>query len=66
MEKRSKEGMQAKYDYITQYQKENYKMFSAQLKKEEYNALKELLQIKKLSNADFVRYAYECLLSGKI
>lgn len=66
MEKRSKEGMQSKLDYISQYNKENYKFFAAQLKKEEYQDLKELLERKKLSNADFVRYAYECLLSEKI
>lgn len=66
MERRSKEGLQAKYDYIAEYKKENYSMFSAQLKKEEYQALKELLERKKLSNAEFVRYAYECLLSEKI
>lgn len=66
MERRSKEGLQAKYDYIAEYKKENYSMFSAQLKKEEYNELKELLQLKHMSNAEFVRYAYECLLSGRI
>lgn len=66
MEKRSKEGLQAKYDYITRYQKENYKMFSAQLKKDEYKELKELLEIKHLGNAEFIRYAYEKLLSGEI
>ena len=66
MEKRSKECMQSKLDYISQYNKENYKFFSAQLKKEEYKELKELLQLKHLGNAEFVRYAYEKLLSEQI
>lgn len=66
MEKRSKECMQSKLDYISQYNKENYKFFSAQLKKEEYKELKELLEIKHLGNAEFIRYAYEKLLSGEI
>lgn len=66
MEKRSKEGMKAKYDYISRYHKANYSMFSAQLRKEEYKELKELLQLKHLGNAEFVRYAYEKLLSGEI
>ena len=66
MERRSKEGMKAKYDYITRYNKENYKFFTAQLKKEEYKELKELLEIKRLGNAEFIRYAYEKLLSGEI
>lgn len=63
MERRTKEGMQAKYDYITQYQKEKYSMFSAQLKKEEYTDLKELLKNKNMTNADFVRWAVEKLRS---
>lgn len=66
MERRTEQGMKAKYDYITRYQKENYSMFSAQLKKEEYKELKELLEKKHLGNAEFVRYAYEKLLSGQI
>ena len=66
MERRSEQGMKAKYDYITRYQRENYKMFSAQLKKEEYKELKELLERKHLGNAEFIRYAYEKLLSGQI
>lgn len=66
MEKRSKEGMKAKYDYITRYNKENYQFFTAQLRKEEYKELKELLQKKRLGNAEFIRYAYEKLLSGQI
>ena len=63
MERRTKEGMQAKYDYITDYQKKNYSMFSAQLKKEEYTDLKELLKAKGMTNADFVRWAIEKLRS---
>lgn len=66
MERRSKEGLQAKYDYIAKYNKENYKFFTAQLKKEDYESLKELLARKHLGNAEFVRYAYEKLLSGQI
>ena len=66
MENRSEQGIKAKYDYITRYQKQNYSMFSAQLKKEEYKELKELLQLKHLGNAEFIRYAYEKLLSGEI
>jgi len=61
MEKRTKEGLKSKYNYISQYQKENYSMFSAQLKKEEYKELKELLKRKGMTNADFVRYAMEKL-----
>ena len=63
MEKRSKKGLQSKYDYISRYQKENYSMFSASLKKEEYVELKEMLKQKNMSNADFVRYAMERLRS---
>ena len=63
MEKRTKEGMQAKYDYITDYQKKNYSMFSAQLKKEEYTELKDLLRTKGMTNADFIRWATEKLRS---
>ncbi len=62
----SEKALKNKYDYITRYQKQNYKMFSAQLKKEEYKELKELLEIKRLGNAEFIRYAYEKLLSGEI
>jgi len=63
MERRTKEGLQAKYDYITDYQKDHYSMFSAQLKKEEYTDLKELLKSKGMTNADFVRWATEKLRS---
>ena len=66
MEKRSKEGMQSKLDYISQYNKENYKFFTAQLKKEEYKELKELLEQNHMSNAEFVRYAFDKLRSGEI
>ena len=66
MERRSQKGMKAKYDYIARYQKENYKTFSAQVKKEEYKEIKELLINKKMGNADFIRYAYEKLLNGEI
>lgn len=62
----SEKALKNKYNYITRYQKENYKMFSAQLKKEEYKEVKDLLARKKLGNAEFVRYAYEKLLSGEI
>jgi len=63
MEKRSKTGLQSKYDYISRYQKENYSMFSASLKKEEYVELKEMLKQKGMTNADFIRYAMEKLRS---
>lgn len=63
MERRTKEGMKAKYNYITKYQKNNYSMFSAQLKKEEYIDLKELLRAKGMTNADFVRWATEKIRS---
>lgn len=63
MERRTKEGMKAKYSYITKYQKNNYSMFSAQLKKEEYTDLKELLRAKGMTNADFVRWATEKIRS---
>lgn len=66
MERRTKKGLQAKYNYISKYNKENYKFFTAQLKKEDYENLKDLLEKKHLGNAEFVRYAYEKLLSGQI
>ena len=66
MERRSEKGLQAKYDYIARYQKENYKTFSAQIKKEEYKEIKDYLVSKKMGNAEFIRYAYEKMLSGII
>jgi hypothetical protein len=57
---------ESKYEYIDNYKKEKYSMFSAQLKKEEYADIKELLRIKNMTNADFIRYAYEMLKSGRI
>jgi len=57
------EGKQKQLKYIDDYNKKNYSMFSAQLKKEEYTELKELLKNKKMSNAEFVRWATEKLRS---
>ena len=57
------EGKQNQLKYIDDYNKKNYKMFSAQLKKEEYTELKELLKSKGMSNADLVRFAVEKLRS---
>lgn len=61
-----KKYSQSKYEYIDDYKKKNYSMFSAQLKKEEYADIKELLRLKNMTNADFIRYAYEMLKSGRI
>ena len=58
-----KKYSQSKYEYIDDYKKKNYSMFSAQLKKEEYTDLKELLKSKGMTNADFVRWATEKLRS---
>lgn len=67
MEKyRTEEGMKAKYQYINEYNKENNKMFSAMLKKDEYQELKELLQQKGYTNASFIRYALDKLRNGEI
>lgn len=57
---------ESKYKYIDDYKKDHYSMFSAQLKKEEYNDIKELLKHKGMSNAEFIRYAAEQLRSGRI
>ena len=57
------EGKINQLKYINDYNKNNYKMFSAQLKKEEYTDLKELLNSKKMTNADFIRWATEKLRS---
>ena len=57
------EGKQNQLKYINDYNKKNYSMFSAQLKKEEYTELKELLKSKGMSNADLVRFAVEKLRS---
>lgn len=57
------EGKQNQLKYINDYNKKNYSMFSAQLKKEEYNEIKELLARKNMTNADLVRLALEKLRS---
>ena len=50
-------------DYLMRYTQENYVTFGAKIKKEEYEELKELLKNKKMSNADFIRWATEKLRS---
>jgi hypothetical protein len=54
---------ESKYKYIDDYKKEHYSMFSAQLKKEEYDEIKELLRSRGMSNAELVRFAVEKLRS---
>ena len=53
----------SKYKYIDDYKKKYYSMFSAQIKKEEYDEIKELLKLRNMSNADLVRFALEKLRS---
>ena len=50
-------------DYLLRYTQENYVTFGAKIKKEEYTELKELLNNKKMTNADFIRWATEKLRS---
>lgn len=57
------EGKQHQLQYISDYNKKYYSMFSAQLKKEEYTEIKELLKLKNMTNADLVRFAVEKLRS---
>lgn len=59
MEKRTKKGMKAKYKYINEYTNENYKTFGAKMKLDEYYEIKELLDKKGITNAEFIRFAYE-------
>lgn len=61
MQNRSKEGIKAQADYINNYQKENYKIFSCRLKKDEWEYINNILKEKKLSKPDFVKYAAEKL-----
>ena len=61
MEKRSKNGIREKYKYIKKYTNERYKTFGAKIKVEEYYEIKELLNKKGITNAEFIRLAYEKL-----
>ena len=59
MEKRSEKGMKSKLNYINEYTNENYKTFGAKIKIEEYYELKDELNKKNITNAEFIRWAYE-------
>ena len=52
--KKQRNYTQAKYDYIT---------FGTKLKIEEYEELKEMLEAKGMTNADFIKWAIEKLRS---
>lgn len=55
------ENIKNKFDkikYNVEYNKENYKKFGCNLKKEEYNNINELLKEKNMNKAEFVRWAY--------
>ena len=65
MENRTKNGMKAKYKYINEYTNENYKTFGAKIKIDEYYEIKELLDKEGITNADFIRFAYEELKKQK-
>ena len=47
--------------YIQEYNREHYKAFKVDLKKEELDVLNELLKKKKLTKAQFLRDAIERL-----
>ena len=49
--------MNNKYKYINNYNKEHYKQFKATISKDDYDKLKKLLEKKKMSNADFIRWS---------
>lgn len=51
--------------YIQQYNKEHYRTFKVDLKKEEFDRLEELLKEKGLTKAQFLRDAIEKIKSGK-
>lgn len=61
--KKQRNYTQAKYDYINKYSKENYITFGTKLKIEEYEELKEMLEAKGMTNADFIKWAIEKLRS---
>lgn len=66
MENRSEEGKKAQAEYINDYQKKNYKIFSCRLKKEDWEDINSLIASKGLSKPDFIKYAAEKLKEGKI
>lgn len=47
--------------YIQEYNKEHYKTFKVDLKKEEYDVLNKILEEKKITKAQFLREAIEKL-----
>jgi len=66
MEQRTEKGRKAKLNYIKDYTSENYITFGAKIKKDEYEDLKYLLNMRNLTNAEFIRYCYIKLKSGAI
>lgn len=59
MKNKTEKVNESKYKYIKKYTNENYKTFGAKLKIEEYNEIKKALDKKNITNAEFVRWAYE-------
>ena len=62
----SEEAKRKKNDYIRDYNKEHKRIFSARLYKEEYDEISELIKIKGMNKAEFIRYAAQKLKEGKI
>lgn len=53
-------------EYIKEYNKEHYKAFKVDLKKEELDNINKLLKENNMTKADFLRLSIKALKDGKI
>lgn len=53
-------------EYIKEYNKEHYKAFKVDLKKEELDNINKLLKENKMTKADFLRLSIKALKDGKL
>lgn len=53
-------------EYIKEYNKEHYKAFKVDLKKEELDNINKLLKENNMTKADFLRLSIKALKNGKI
>ena len=60
------EAKRAKNDYISEYNKEHKKIFSARLYKDEYEEICAIIKSRGLNKAEFIRYAATKIKEGQI